>query len=59
MSSKQYLASSEEAGQSRSWNPMGFVTKKVTKTDKKLPTNSEELMESYEIFNGGGEQHSS
>ena len=34
---------------------MGFVTK----TAKKLPPNSEELKESYDIFNDVGEQHSS
>ncbi len=28
-------------------------------TTKKLPPNSEELKESYDIFAGGGEQHSS
>ena len=38
---------------------MGFVIRKVTKTAKKLPPNSEELKESYNIFDGGGEQHSS
>ena len=33
--------------------------RKATKTAKKLPPNSEELKESYDIFDGGGEQHSS
>ena len=28
------------------------------KTANKLPPNSEELNEGYDIFNGGGEQHS-
>ena len=28
-------------------------------TAKKLPQNSEELKERYDIFDGGGEQHSS
>ena len=32
---------------------------KDTKTAKMLPPNSEELKESYDIFNVGGEQHSS
>ena len=36
---------------------MGFVMRKATKTAKKLPPNSEELKESYDIFDGGGEQH--
>ena len=35
-----------------------FVMTKDTKTAKMLPPNSEELKESYDIFNGGGEQHS-
>ena len=30
-----------------------------TKTTNKLPPDSEELKESYDIFNDGGEQHSS
>ena len=30
-----------------------------TKTANKLPPNSDELKESCDIFNGGGEQHSS
>ena len=41
---------------------MGFVMTKDTKTaknSKMLPPNSEELKESYDIFNGGGEHHSS
>ena len=38
---------------------MGFAMRKATKTSKKLPPNSEELKESYDIFDGGGEQHSS
>ena len=39
---------------------MGFVMRKAAKTAKKLPPNSEELLkESYDIFDGGGEQHSS
>ena len=38
---------------------MGFVMRKAAKTAKKLPSNSEELKESYDIFDGGGEQHSS
>ena len=38
---------------------MGFVMRKAAKTAKKLPSNSEELNESYDIFDGGGEQHSS
>ena len=38
---------------------MGFVMRKAAKTAKKLPPNSEELKESYDIFDGGGEQHSS
>ena len=38
---------------------MGFVMRKAAKTTKKLPSNSEELKESYDIFDGGGEQHSS
>ena len=38
---------------------MGFVIRKAAKTAKKLPPNSEELLkESYDIFDGGGEQHS-
>ena len=48
--------SSEEAGQSRSSNAcMGFVIRKAKNTAKKFPTNSEELKESYDIFDGGGE----
>ena len=35
---------------------MGFGMTKDTKTAKKLPPNWEELKESYDIFNGGGEQ---
>ena len=38
---------------------MGFVMRKAAKTAKKLPPHSEELTESYDIFNGGGEQYSS
>ena len=38
---------------------MGFVMRKATKTAKKLPPNSEELKESYDIFDCSGEQHSS
>ena len=39
---------------------MGFVMGKAAKTAKKLPPNSEELLKaSYDIFDGGGEQHSS
>ena len=38
---------------------MGFVMTKATKTAKKLPSNSEELKISYDIFDGCGEQHSS
>ena len=38
---------------------MGFVMQKAMKTAKKLPPNSEELNESYALFDGGGEQHSS
>ena len=38
---------------------MGFVMLKAAKMAKKLPSNSEELKESYDIFDGGGEQHSS
>ena len=38
---------------------MGFVMRNAAKTTKKLPPNSEELKESYDIFDGGGEQHSS
>ena len=37
---------------------MVFVMTKDTKAAKMLPQNSEELKESYDIFNGGGEQHS-
>ena len=33
---------------------MGFVVRKATKAAKKLPPNSEELKESYDIFGGGG-----
>ena len=52
--------SSEEAGQSRSSNAcMGFVIRKAKNTAKKFPPNSEEMKESYDIFDGGGEQHSS
>ena len=36
---------------------MGFMMRKATKTAKKLPPNSEELKESHDIFDGGGEQH--
>ena len=32
---------------------MGFVMRKAAKTAKKLPPNSEELKESYDIFDGG------
>ena len=32
-----------------------FVLTKGTKAAKMLPPNSEELKESYDIFNGGGE----
>ena len=38
---------------------MGFVVRKATKTAKKLPRNSEELKESYDIFDGSREPHSS
>ena len=38
---------------------MGFVARKATKTAKMLPPNSEEPKESNDIFDGGGEQHSS
>ena len=38
---------------------MGFVMRKAPKTAKKLPPHSEELKESYDIFDDGGEQHSS
>ena len=37
---------------------MGFVMTKDAKAAKMLPPNSEELKESYDIFNGGGEPHS-
>ena len=37
----------------------GFVMRKAMKTAKKLSSNVEELKESYDIFGGGGEQHSS
>ena len=33
--------------------------RKAAKTVKKLPSNSEELKETYDISDGGGEQHSS
>ena len=35
------------------------MMRKATKTAKKLPPNSDELNESYDIFGGGGEQLSS
>ena len=38
---------------------MGSVVRKATKTAKKLPPNSEEPKERNDIFDGGGEQHSS
>ena len=38
---------------------MGFVMRKDPKTAKKLSSHSEELKESYDIFDDGGEQHSS
>ena len=38
---------------------VGFVIRKATKTAKKLPPSSEEITESYDIFDGGGEQHPS
>ena len=40
---------------------MGFEMTNDTQTAKMLPPNSEDLniKESYDIFNGGGEQHSS
>ena len=51
---------SEEASQSRSWNTWALWWPRIVyETAKKLPPNSEELKESYDIFNGGGEQHSS
>ena len=52
--------SSEEAAWAKSFmQRMGFVMRKAAKTAKKLPPNSEEqLKESYDIFDGGGEQHS-
>ena len=34
---------------------MGFVMRNATKTAKKLSPNSEELKESYDIFDGSGE----
>ena len=34
---------------------MGFMMTKDAKAAKMLPPNSEELKESYDIFNGGGE----
>ena len=37
---------------------MGFVMTKDAKAAKMLPPNSEEIKESYDILNGGGEQHS-
>ena len=37
----------------------GFVSRKATKTARKLSPNSEDLKENYDIFDGGGEQHSS
>ena len=36
---------------------MGFVMTKDTKAAKKLPPNGEELKESYDIFDVGGEQN--
>ena len=48
-----------ELGRGWSKSFMGFVMTKDTKKDKMLPPNWEELKESYDIFNGGGEQHSS
>ena len=33
---------------------VGFVIRTATKTAKKLPPSSEELTESYDIFDGGG-----
>ena len=66
MPSKQ--AKATESGQlnelGRGWSKsstehMGFVMTKDTKKAKMLPPNWEELKESYDIFNGGGEQHSS
>ena len=61
-SSKSWGGQLHELG--RSWaksfmQRMTFVMRKVTKTAKKLPPTSEELKESYDIFDGGGEQHSS
>ena len=38
---------------------VGFVMRKAPKTAKKLPPHSEELKESYDIFDDDGEQHSS
>ena len=38
---------------------MGFIMRKATRTAKKMPPHFEELNESYEIFDSGGEQHSS
>ena len=47
-------------GWSRSFmEHMGYVMTKATKTAKELPPNSDELKESYDVFDGCGEQHSS
>ena len=37
---------------------MGFVMRNAMKTAKKLSSKVEEPNESYDIFDGGGEQHS-
>ena len=63
-----HVASSKPCGKlhelGRGWSKsfmerIGFVMRKATKTAKKLPPNSEELKESYDIFDGSGKQHSS
>ena len=50
---------SEEAGPKSFIEHMGFVVTNDTKKAKMLPPNWEELKESYDIVNGGGEQNSS
>ena len=58
------MASRQKHDFGRGWTKsfmqrLGFVMRKSTKTAKKLPPNSEELKESYDIFDCGVEQHSS
>ena len=51
--------SSEEAGQSRSCNAGATWYERLRRRLRSCPPSSEELTESYDIFDGGREQHPS